>query len=258
MMITPFLPVDGNPHIALAVALQAGLHEGQAVGAVGDGGVVDHVGGEGAVGLGGDALGKAAVKIAHGLQPALGVAGGQAAVLGGLGSDGAVAPVDLPDGAVVVNDGDLLRRLLEPEDGALAAVDAQVQAVVRADGHLAGPVDTGGAVVILHQYGVVVIQHPAGDDDVHLGQHPADLQSRYVRYDVLHMGAQVAQAVHAAGAGGIAAPLALLAAVVVLMGQPSLRILRHHGPDLADGAGGHQIPGVLGGDMAGGERCRWL
>ena len=65
------------------------------------------------------------------------------------------------------------------------------------------------------------------------------------------MGAQIAQAVHAAGAGGVAAPLALLAAVVILVGQPPLGILRHHGPDLADGAGGHQILGVLGGDMAG-------
>ena len=65
------------------------------------------------------------------------------------------------------------------------------------------------------------------------------------------MGTQIAQAVDAAGAGRIAAPLALLSAMVVFMGQPALGVLRHDGPDLADGAGGHQIPGILGGHMAG-------
>ena len=65
------------------------------------------------------------------------------------------------------------------------------------------------------------------------------------------MGADVPQAVHLAGLGRIAPPLALLAAPVVLIVEPALGILRHNGTDGADLPRPDQIPDVLGGDMAG-------
>ena len=117
--------LQGYPHIALLVALQTGLHVLQALDARVDGGVVDHVLRKGAGLLGRHALGKAVVQVAHGLQPALGVAGGEPAVLGRGGSDRLVAPLDGPGDAVLPDEGDLLAPLLVPEDGPLGAVDAQ-------------------------------------------------------------------------------------------------------------------------------------
>ena len=162
----------------------------------------------------------------------------------------AAAAVTLDDGAVAVDHRDLLAFLLRPQDRTVLAVDAHAKVVVVADGELAGPVAAGRAALILDEDHIVVIEHAAGDDDVHLGQHAPDLQARQHRHGVFHMRAEVAQAVDAAGLLRVAAPFALLAAPLALIGEPALRILRHDRADLAELALGDVAADMLGRHMA--------
>ena len=104
---------------------------------------VDHGSVEAAVLLGADALDERTVQVPHSLQPALGMARRQTAVLASLRLDVAVAAMQLTGHALAGDDGDLLRLLLEPLDGTVLAVNAHPQAVVVADGKLAGPVHAG-------------------------------------------------------------------------------------------------------------------
>lgn len=64
------------------------------------------------------------------------------------------------------------------------------------------------------------------------------------------MRAEVAQAVDAAGLLRVAAPFALLAAPLALIGEPALRILRHDRADLAELALGDIAADMLGRHMA--------
>ena len=152
--------------------------------------------------------------------------------------------------AVLRDHGDLLGLLLEPLDRAAVAVDAHAQAVVVADGHLAGPVHAGRAALIFHHDEIVVVQLAARHDDVHLGKHALDLQARHRRHGIFDVGAQIAQAVGIAGKLRVAAPFSLLAAPLALIGQPALGILRRHRAHLADIAALDDLLRVLGGDVA--------
>src|SRR5699024_9876333 len=138
-----------------------------------------HLGDEGAGLLGRHAGDEGAVEVTHGLQPALGVAGGQAPIRGGLRLDSAVAAVALHHGAVPIDHDHFFALGLLPEDGAVLAVDAHGEVVVVADGDLAGPVDAGGAALVPPQTHVVAVKDAARHPHVHLGQAPLDLQARH-------------------------------------------------------------------------------
>ena len=107
------------------------MDELDAFGTVMDGGEVDHFGLEGTVLLGLDAGCKGLVEVAHGFQPAFGVAGGETTVGCCAVFDAAVAAMTFHNGAVTGDHGDLLALFLLPQDGAVLTVDADTQVIVK-------------------------------------------------------------------------------------------------------------------------------
>ena len=180
------------------------------------------------------------------------MAGGQAALRGGLFPDAAGAAGEQLGGAVHGRVAQMLGILLRPFQRALVAVDAHGQAVVVARRHLRAPVGAVDAVFVLDDDVGVEVERLAvlvGGGDKAL-----DLQARDVVDVVFNVGADVAHAVGRAGDSGVRAPDGDVGLRVVAGGQfaqePVLRVFGVDGDDLADLALGDHFLHHLGHHIA--------
>ena len=137
---------------------------------------------------------------------------------------------------------DVVRVMLLPLQRAFGPVNAQAQPVQLARRHLAAPVRTVDAVLILHEDVVVVVELLAVA--VHRGAQALYAQAREVVNYVLHVRADVAHRVAYAGELRVRAPNAgvHLALAGELVQQPVLHIFRAHGYDVPDVAAAYHLP----------------
>src|SRR6266478_62675 len=187
------------------------------------------------------------VDVGEGLEIALGMARRNARVALRPRVE-AVAPArkDLR-GLAQLREGEVVGILLRPGNRSLRADHPDTQGVVVADRHLRRPVEAPRTALEVDEDGGVVVEGPPGDQRIETGAQPRDPEPGEGSHHVLDMGADVADAKRLPRHLRVAPPGCLLVEAIALegSGEPLLRILGVHEPELAQIAAGDHLPRML-------------
>ena len=174
------------------------------------------------------------IEVREGLDEPLRMPGRQAGGVTGRGAQVGVAPGEPLAGCAGVQEVEVVRLLLAPDQPGMLAVDPQRQAVFLAGRDLAGLVEPPGAAREAHEDGRVVLHGAAGHERRQFGEDGLDLEAGHVADQVVDVRPDVAHRRRRPGLRRILPPRRLLVAGrFEAGGEPSLGVL---GDDLAESA----------------------